>query len=96
MLQVTDSAAGVLKKLLAEEPNCRLRIMLSTACTGPSFAIALDESISPADTEINVNEIPFIYPKHVSHYVSDIIIDTHPQEEGGGLFMRSPRFPSGC
>lgn len=58
--------------------------------------MALDESISPADTAVTVNGVTFVYPKHVEHYIAEITIDTHPEEEGGGLYIRSPRFPSSC
>lgn len=98
MLTVTDKASEVIKDFLKDKKaDASIRVFLNNGCSGPSLAMALDESRNETDEVIQTGGTTFVIEKDLLNQVKPISIDfiTTPQGAGFKLTSSLPE-GSGC
>ena len=95
----TDSAAGKVSALIAEEgnPELKLRIYVSGGgCSGFQYNFAFDEAVNDDDTVIAKNGVTLLIDSMSFQYMAGASVDYQEGLEGARFVINNPNASSTC
>ncbi|MFB5677081.1 HesB/IscA family protein [Paenibacillus terreus] len=99
MITITDSAAGRLKEMLAQQevPNMFLRLGVTPGgCTGFSYAMGFDDQESDQDIYMDVQDLKVVMEKESLPYLNGLEIDFEESGMSGGFTIHNPNAIATC
>ena len=98
MITVTEFAAGKIKSLIAEDPDAKgLRIYVKGGgCSGYSYGMALEPTISEDDTVIERDGIQVIVDPQSLPLIQDSVVDYSDSLMGAGFQIKNPKAVTTC
>lgn len=95
----TESAAGKLGELIAEEgnPDLMLRVYVQGGgCSGFQYGFTFDETVNEDDTEIEKNGVKVLIDAMSIQYLSGAEIDYKEDISGSEFVIRNPNASTTC
>jgi iron-sulfur cluster assembly protein len=99
MIEITESAAGKIKEMLASEetPNLFLRLGVKAGgCSGFSYGMGFDDEQSESDKEINVHGLKVVVDSDSHKYLDGVRIDFEDSGMSGGFTINNPNAVATC
>jgi iron-sulfur cluster insertion protein len=99
LLDFSDSAAGKVSELIAEEgnPALKLRIYVSGGgCSGFQYNFAFDEAVNEDDTVIVKNGVSLLVDAMSCQYMEGATVDYQEGLEGARFVISNPNASSTC
>ena len=99
LLDFTDSAAGKVSELIAEEgnPALKLRIYVSGGgCSGFQYNFAFDDSANEDDTVIEKGGVSLLIDAMSYQYMEGATVDYQEGLEGARFVITNPNASSTC
>lgn len=98
MITVTEFAAKTIKNLIAEDPDAKgLRIYVKGGgCSGYSYGMALEPTISDDDTVIERDGIQVIVDPQSLPLIQDSVVDYSDSLMGAGFQIKNPGAKTTC
>lgn len=98
-IHITDSAARMVKNLLAEKnvPDHGLRVFVSGGgCSGMQYGMALEAEARPYDHVIEMSNVKVFIDPTSMMYLNAATIDYEDSLIGGGFRIDNPNAASSC
>ena len=95
----TDSAAGKVAELIAEEgnPDLKLRVFVQGGgCSGFSYGFTFDENTNDDDTTMTKNGVSLLIDAMSYQYLVGAEIDYKDDLEGAQFVIKNPNATSTC
>src|SRR4030066_470240 len=95
----TDSAAGKVKQLIAEEGNndLKLRVFVSGGgCSGFKYGFTFDELVNEDDTVMEKNGVKLLIDPMSFQYLAGAEIDYQKSPQGAQFVIKNPGAASTC
>jgi len=95
----TDSAAGKVRELIAEEgnPGLKLRVFVTGGgCSGFQYGFTFDEEVAEDDTTLEKNGVMLLIDPMSYQYLAGAEIDYTEGLEGSQFVIRNPNAQSTC
>jgi len=95
----SDSAAGKVKELIAEEQNeaLKLRIYVTGGgCSGFQYGFTFDESVNEGDTVVAKDGVSLLIDPMSFQYLDGAEIDYSDGLEGSHFVIRNPNASTTC
>jgi len=98
MITVTEAAAGKIKALITEDPDAKgLRIFVKGGgCSGYSYGMALEPTISEDDTVIEKDGVQVIIDPQTAPMIVGAEVDYTDTLQGSGFAIRNPGAVKTC
>jgi iron-sulfur cluster insertion protein len=98
MITVTPEAASKIKAFIADEPDALgLRIYVKGGgCSGYSYGMALEPTISEDDTVIEKDGIQVIVDPQSLPLIQDSVVDYSDSLMGAGFQIKNPQAKTTC
>lgn len=99
MVNVSDSAAGKIKELLAEEQKIEsgLRVFVQGGgCSGFQYGLMIEDAPAPGDQSIEANGIKLFVDPISARYLDGAEVDFIDSVTGGGFTIRNPNVKTTC
>lgn len=99
MITISESAAGQLKSMLAEQevPNMFLRIGVTPGgCSGFSYAMGFDDQESDQDVYMDIEGLKVVVSKDDIRYLNGLEIDFEESGMTGGFTINNPNATATC
>ncbi|HNV03116.1 MAG TPA: iron-sulfur cluster insertion protein ErpA [Vicinamibacterales bacterium] len=99
MVNVSDSAAGKIKELLAEEQKIEsgLRVFVQGGgCSGFQYGLMIEDAPAPGDQSIEANGIRLFVDPISARYLDGAEVDFIDSVTGGGFTIRNPNVRTTC
>lgn len=99
LLVFTDSAAGKVKALIAEEgnDNLKLRVFVTGGgCSGFQYGFTFDEAVNDGDTEVENQGVKLLIDPMSFQYLVGAEIDYTEGLEGSQFVIRNPNAVTTC
>lgn len=99
IINITPSAIGELKRLIAEENEDGLFLRLGVAaggCSGMSYTMAFDTNASEMDRVFDFDGLPVRVDLKALRYIKDSILDYKGGMLGGGFSFSNPNAKRSC
>jgi iron-sulfur cluster assembly protein len=98
-ISITETAAGEVKALIAEQDRSDLYLRIYVAgggCSGLQYGMALDENVEPGDQTFELNSIPVVIDSTSLRYLSGSVVDYITTDMGGGFKIENPNAVKSC
>ncbi len=98
MITVTEVAAAKIKQFLTEDPGAKgLRIYVKGGgCSGYSYGMALEPTISDDDTVIEKDGIQVIVDPQSAPMLMGSVVDYTDSLQGSGFAIKNPNAKTTC
>ncbi|MCX8049204.1 MAG: iron-sulfur cluster insertion protein ErpA [Methylohalobius sp.] len=99
VLLISESAAGKVGELIAEEgnPNLKLRIYVTGGgCSGFQYGFVFEEAIGEDDTLVEKNGVTFLVDSTSLQYLTGAQIDYQEGLEGARFIIHNPNAATSC
>jgi iron-sulfur cluster assembly accessory protein len=99
MLTLTETAAGKVKELLAEEgrDDIALRVAVQPGgCAGLRYAMYLDDQVSDKDASEEQHGVKIVIDKMSVPYLTQATVDFVDTLEASGFTIDNPAAQGGC
>lgn len=99
MIVISDSAAGRIKDMIAQEetPDMFLRLGVNPGgCSGFSYSMGLDNEEGQEDVYLEVQGIRVVIAKESMHYLNGLEIDFEEHGMSGGFTINNPNAIASC
>lgn len=99
MVNVSDSAAGKIKELLAEEQktDSGLRVFVQGGgCSGFQYGLMIEDAPSATDQSIEANGVKLFIDPISARYLEGAEVDFIDSVTGGGFTIRNPNVRTTC
>jgi iron-sulfur cluster assembly protein len=99
MIQISDSAQGKIKEMLASEDTPALFLRLgvkSGGCSGFSYGMGFDDEQADSDTEFDISGLKVVVDEESSKYLNGVQIDYKESAMGGGFTIENPNATATC
>ncbi len=99
MITLTESAAGKVKELLAEEgrEDIALRVAVQPGgCSGLRYAMFLDDQMSEKDAAAEQHGVRIVVDRMSAPYLSEATVDFVDTLEQSGFTIDNPAAQGGC
>jgi iron-sulfur cluster assembly accessory protein len=99
MIQLTESAAGKVKELVAEEGRTDIALRVAVqpgGCSGLRYALYLDDQVSEKDQAEDQFGVRIVVDKMSVPYLSEAKIDFIDSLEQTGFTIDNPVAQGGC
>ncbi len=99
MVNVSDTAAGKIKELLAEEQKAEsgLRVFVQGGgCSGFQYGLMIEDAPSAGDQSIDANGIKLFIDPISARYLDGAEVDFIDSVTGGGFTIRNPNVKTTC
>jgi iron-sulfur cluster assembly accessory protein len=99
MLTLTETAAGKVKELLAEEgrDDVALRVAVQPGgCAGLRYAMYLDDQVSEKDASEEQHGVKIVIDKMSVPYLTQATVDFVDTLEASGFTIDNPAAQGGC
>jgi iron-sulfur cluster assembly accessory protein len=99
MITLTESAAGKVKELLAEEgrEDIALRVAVQPGgCSGLRYAMFLDDQMSEKDAAAEQHGVRIVVDRMSAPYLSQATVDFVDTLEQSGFTIDNPAAQGGC
>jgi iron-sulfur cluster assembly protein len=98
-ISITETAAGEVKSLIADQQRDDLYLRIYVAgggCSGLQYGMALDENIEPGDETFRISEIPVVIDSTSLRYLNGSVVDYITTDMGGGFKIDNPNAVRSC
>ena len=95
----TDSAAGKVAELVAEEgnPELKLRVFVQGGgCSGFQYGFTFDENLEDGDTQVQNRDVTLLIDPMSIQYLAGAEIDYKEDLEGSRFVIRNPNAATTC
>jgi iron-sulfur cluster insertion protein len=99
MLELTESAVGKIRDLIAEEnnPNLKLRIFVQGGgCSGMSYGFTFDEIANEDDFDLDINGVHLLVDSMSSQYLQGAKINYKEDLMGSQFAIENPNAQTTC
>jgi len=99
MVNVSETAAGKIKELLAEEQkiDSGLRVFVQGGgCSGFQYGLMIEDAPAPGDQSIDANGIKLFIDPISARYLDGAEVDFIDSVTGGGFTIRNPNVKTTC
>ena len=99
MITLTESAAGKVKELLAEEgrEDIALRVAVQPGgCSGLRYAMFLDDQMFEKDAAVEQHGVRIVVDRMSAPYLSEATVDFVDTLEQSGFTIDNPAAQGGC
>lgn len=99
MITISETAAGQLKTMLAEQevPNMFLRLGVTPGgCSGFSYAMGFDDNESDQDVYMDIEGLKVVVSKDDIRYLDGLEIDFEESGMTGGFTINNPNATATC
>ena len=99
MINISETAAGQLKTMLAEQeiPNMFLRLGVTPGgCSGFSYAMGFDDNESDQDVYMDIEGLKVVVGKDDIRYLDGLEIDFEESGMTGGFTINNPNATATC
>ncbi|KUP22810.1 iron-sulfur cluster assembly accessory protein [Paenibacillus sp. DMB5] len=99
MITISETAAGHLKTMLAEQevPNMFLRLGVTAGgCSGFSYAMGFDDNETEQDVYMDVEGLKVVVSKDDIRYLNGLTIDFEESGMTGGFTIHNPNATVTC
>ncbi|MNC38701.1 Iron-sulfur cluster insertion protein ErpA [compost metagenome] len=99
MITISETAAGQLKTMLAEQevPNMFLRLGVTPGgCSGFSYAMGFDDNESDQDVYMDIQGLKVVVSKDDIRYLDGLEIDFEESGMTGGFTINNPNATATC
>jgi len=99
MIQITETAAGKVKELLAEEGRADIALRVAVqpgGCSGLRYAMYLDDQVSERDVADQQFGVQVVVDKMSVPYLEQAKIDFVDSLEASGFTIDNPLAQGGC
>ncbi|MNI73798.1 Iron-sulfur cluster insertion protein ErpA [compost metagenome] len=99
MITISETAAGQLKTMLAEQevPNMFLRLGVTPGgCSGFSYAMGFDDNETDQDVYMEVQGLKVVVSKDDIRYLNGLEIDFEESGMTGGFTIHNPNATATC
>jgi iron-sulfur cluster assembly protein len=99
MINISETAAGQLKTMLAEQevPNMFLRLGVTPGgCSGFSYAMGFDDNESEQDVYMDIEGLKVVVSKDDIRYLDGLEIDFEESGMTGGFTINNPNASATC
>lgn len=99
MITISETAAGQLKTMLAEQeiPNMFLRLGVTPGgCSGFSYAMGFDDNESDQDVYMDIEGLKVVVSKDDIRYLDGLTIDFEESGMTGGFTINNPNATATC
>lgn len=99
MITLTESAAGEVRRLMAETGQASgvLRVGIkSGGCSGFSYELGIDDNVEDGDQRFESQGVPVVVDMKSYFYVKGLVIDFEKKLLGGGFRFENPNATGGC
>jgi iron-sulfur cluster assembly accessory protein len=99
MVQLTDTAAGKVKEIMAQQnpaPSALRVAVVGGGCSGFSYHMAFDNSENPSDNVYEFDGVKLVVDQMSEMYLDGVQIDYIESLEGAGFKFNNPNVKSTC
>ena len=99
MITLTESAAGKVKELLAEEGRSDIALRVGVqpgGCSGLRYAMFLDDQMSEKDAAAEQHGVRIVVDRMSAPYLSEATVDFVDTLEQSGFTIDNPAAQGGC
>jgi iron-sulfur cluster assembly accessory protein len=99
MITLTETAAGKVKELLAQEGRADIALRVAVqpgGCSGLRYAMYLDDQIEAADALAEQHGVKVVVDRMSVPYLSEATIDFVDSLEASGFTIDNPAAQGGC
>ncbi len=99
MITISETAAGQLKTMLAEQevPNMFLRLGVTPGgCSGFSYAMGFDDNETDQDVYMDIEGLKVVVSKDDVRYLDGLTIDFEESGMTGGFTINNPNATATC
>jgi iron-sulfur cluster assembly protein len=100
MITITESAAGKIKQLMAEEPEGDIGVLRVAiqggGCSGFQYALGFDRGPQDGDNEIEMHGVKVVVDPFSAPYLSGSEIDYVDALMGAGFAINNPNVQAAC
>lgn len=99
MITISETAAGHLKTMLAEQevPNMFLRLGVTAGgCSGFSYAMGFDDNETEQDVYMDIEGLKVVVSKDDIRYLNGLTIDFEESGMTGGFTIHNPNATVTC
>ncbi|ASA23974.1 HesB/IscA family protein [Paenibacillus donghaensis] len=99
MINISETAAGQLKTMLAEQetPNMFLRLGVTAGgCSGFSYAMGFDDDETDKDVYMDIEGMKIVVAKDDLRYLEGLEIDFEESGMTGGFTINNPNATATC
>jgi iron-sulfur cluster insertion protein len=99
MLELTESAVGKIRDLIAEEnnPDLKLRIFVQGGgCSGMSYGFTFDEIANEDDFDLDINGVHLLVDSMSSQYLQGAKINYKEDLMGSQFAIENPNAQTTC
>jgi iron-sulfur cluster assembly accessory protein len=99
MIQLTDTAAGKVKEIMAQQnpaPTALRVAVVGGGCSGFSYHMAFDNQENPSDNIYQFDGVKVLIDQMSEMYLEGVQIDYIETLEGAGFKFNNPNVKSTC
>jgi iron-sulfur cluster assembly protein len=99
MIQISETATGKIKEMLAAEetPNLFLRVGVKAGgCSGFSYGMGFDDDQQTEDQVIDIHGLKVVVDSESALYLQGVEIDYKESAMGGGFTIENPNAIATC
>jgi iron-sulfur cluster assembly protein len=100
MITITESAAGKIKQLMAEEPEGGIGVLRVAiqggGCSGFQYALGFDRGPQDGDNEIEMHGVKVVVDPFSAPYLTGSEIDYVDALMGAGFAINNPNVQAAC
>jgi iron-sulfur cluster assembly protein len=99
MIQISETATGKIKEMLAAEetPNLFLRVGVKAGgCSGFSYGMGFDDDQQTEDQVIDIHGLKVVVDSESARYLQGVEIDYKESAMGGGFTIENPNAIATC
>ena len=99
MITLTETAAGKVKELLAQEGRTDIALRVAVqpgGCSGLRYAMYLDDEVGTADVEAEQFRVKVVIDRMSVPYLSEATIDFVDSLDASGFTIDNPVAQGGC
>jgi iron-sulfur cluster assembly protein len=100
MITITESAAGKIKQLMAEEPKGEISVLRLAiqggGCSGFQYALGFDRGPQDGDNEVEMHGVKVVVDPFSAPYLTGSEIDYVDALMGAGFAINNPNVQAAC
>lgn len=100
MVTITESAAGKIKELMAQEPESDLGVLRIAieggGCSGFQYALGFDRGPQDGDNEVEMNGVRVVIDPFSAPYLVGSEVDYVDALMGAGFAINNPNVQAAC